>query len=370
VNEDRTGFVAHASNPSFGTEAVVGRITCDRWRLLFQSPTLTLEIPLTRLQIAPNDAEGEEAGIFLTDSEKPGWSIYTVETQILQAGPLLQQGHTRHQIKNLRTQVDLRGRLKVTLIVLGSVVVVAVVATMLTGVMVRALVAKIPPKWEQDMGDAALAEYKKEETFIQDAKLLAKLDQAVGPLVSTLPKTASQYKFYLMQHPFPNAFALPGGHVIVTTGLLELAGRPEELAGVVAHEIAHVTQKHEFRKAISSYGPYLIFKLFASGGSGMLGMLGGTSQLLVSQSFSQEYELEADAVGWQTLVDAHIDPRGLAEMLTRLKAFQRGMGLDPGITAFSSHPAVEKRIRRLDDKWRKLKNKSGFIELRPVETPR
>jgi predicted Zn-dependent protease len=220
------------------------------------------------------------------------------------------------------------------------------------------------------MGDAALAELKQEETFISDTKLLAKLDQAVGPLVSALPKTASQYKFYLMQHPLPNAFALPGGHVVVTTGLLEMAARPEELAGVVAHEIAHVTQKHAFREAISSYGPALIFKLFASGGSGLLGMLGGTSELLVSQSFSQEYELEADAVGWQTLVDAHIDPRGLAEMLTKFKALERGMGREPGLTAFNSHPAVEKRIRRLDDKWRKLKNKSGFIELRSLETQR
>ena len=86
--------------------------------------------------------------------------------------------------------------------------------------------------------------------------------------------------------------------------MLELADRPEEVAGVVAHELAHVTQKHGFRKIISDAGPYLIMKIFFGGASGTAGVLGGSSQLLVRQSFSQEYELEADEVGWQYLVAA------------------------------------------------------------------
>jgi predicted Zn-dependent protease len=229
------------------------------------------------------------------------------------------------------------------------------------GIMVRALVAGIPAKWEQDLGNTKMAELKQEETFIQEPKLLAKLDQAVAPLLAALPKNQTPYTFYILDEPLPNAFALPGGHVIVTTRLLELADRPEEIAGVVAHEIAHVTQRHVFRKAISSYGPYLLFKLFAGKRGGLLGLLGGSSGLLVSQSFSQEYELEADAVGWQSLVDAHIDPRGLADMLMKFQAMQRGMGTEPLIQAFSSHPATEKRIRRLEAKWKQLKNKTGFI---------
>jgi predicted Zn-dependent protease len=72
---------------------------------------------------------------------------------------------------------------------------------------------------------------------------------------------------------------------------------------------------------ISAAGPFLIFRTFLGGNSTSL--LGAGSELLVTQGFSQEYELEADAVGFQYLVAAHIDPRGLAEMLGKLEAEER-----------------------------------------------
>jgi len=223
-------------------------------------------------------------------------------------------------------------------------------------------VARIPPQWEQQVGDDLMAELKTTETFVQDPKLLAKLDQGVAPLVRALPNNQLQYKFYLLEERIPNAFALPGGHVVVTTRLLEMSERPEEIAGVVAHELAHVTQKHGFRKIIASAGPYLIFKVFLGNSSGALPILGESSELLVRQSFSQEYELEADDVGWQHLVAAHIDPRGLAEMLRKFQAEQQRVpGAKPQLNAFSSHPATAKRIQRLDAKWEKLKNKSEFV---------
>lgn len=148
---------------------------------------------------------------------------------------------------------------------------------------------------------------------------------------------------------------------------MELAERPEELAAVVAHEIAHVTQRHLFRKVISSAGPLVVCRLFASGRGGAISLLGAGSQLLVAQSFSQEYELEADAVGWDYLVAARIDPRAAPNMLRKLQTAVDKVVKDRGSHAFSSHPATEKRIRRLDAKWKKLKNKTGFIQFDNAE---
>ena len=124
---------------------------------------------------------------------------------------------------------------------------------------------------------------------------------------------------------------------MVTTGLLKLASRPEEVAAAVAHELAHVTQKHSFRQAISSARPFLLFRMFF-GGRGGSGLIGRGSELLVSQSFSQEYELEADAVGWDYLVSAHIYPRSLPELLKKLNSTESKEQASE-IRAFSSHPA-------------------------------
>jgi len=290
--------------------------------------------------------------------------ICTFDSRILQNATLKLQPNTRNQIRELESPGELKRRLTVTFALLAGFGIVALVASILTSIMVRALVAKIPAEFEQQVGDDLMAQLKQHATLIQDPKMIANLDRAVAPLINSLPTNKIQYKFYLMVEPMPNAFALPGGHVLVTTRLMEIADRPEQIAGVVAHELAHVSQKHGFRKIFSSLGPYLIFRVFLGNSAGVLGIIGESSELLVNQSFSQEYELEADDVGWKTLVAAHIDPRGLADMLRKLQNEEQKLRASmPQLHAFSSHPAIQKRIARLEEKWTKLKDKSGFVPL-------
>jgi beta-barrel assembly-enhancing protease len=360
VSGGQHSFVAEAFSAALGGEALAGRIVLDRRRLRFESPAFTLEILLTQLQI---DMDESTAGrICFRDPGHQDWTICTFDPRILEHGALRQQPHTRSQIRELQGSSELKRRLKLTLGVLGAFAVVAIMVSVLTGMMVRALVARVPLRWEQELGDKLLQEVKAKKTFLEDARLMARLTNAVAPLVTALPKGELQYRFYIMEERLPNAFALPGGHVVMTTGLMDLADRPEELAGVAAHEIAHVTQRHLFRKIVSSAGPLVICGLFAGGQGGLLGMLGAGSQLLIAQGFSQEYELEADALGWDYLLAARINPRAMPDMLRKLEAAQVSLGKGPEVQAFSTHPATEKRVQRLEARWRRLKNKSGFIQ--------
>jgi beta-barrel assembly-enhancing protease len=156
-----------------------------------------------------------------------------------------------------------------------------------------------------------------------------------------------------------NAFALPGGHIVVSTGLLQLAEMPEELLGVLAHEIAHVTLKHSFRKTVARAGPILVMRIFLGGSRGALGLLGGASALLVNESFSQEYELEADEQGWNYLVTARIDPSGMIRILQKLEREEETTSARSSLSqAFSTHPAMKKRIQRLESKARQLPRKA------------
>jgi predicted Zn-dependent protease len=138
----------------------------------------------------------------------------------------------------------------------------------------------VPAEWEQELGDEAMADLKQQETFIEDAKLQTNLVRAVAPLLGAVPTNALGFKFYILKSSAPNAFALPGGHVVVTTSLLELADRPEEVAGVVAHELAHVTRKHALRKILSSAGPYILCRLFMRGSGGLMGAVAGVPVFL------------------------------------------------------------------------------------------
>ncbi len=359
MTEDNLTFEGYVSHPSLGIEVVWGRIVFEGWRLQFESERVRLSIPLVSLQIEKEDVEG--GGVVFRNPSQPEWVIHTPDGAILEQGPLLQQPHTRHQIQALQSGKELTRRLKIIGFTLAGFAVLALIVCMLMGMMVRSLVARIPPEWEQELGDKVMAELKQQETFVEDAKLQTNLVQAVAPLLSVVPTNALGFKFYLLRSPLPNAFALPGGHIVVTTSLMTLADRPEDIAGVVAHELAHMTQRHVFRKIIASSGPYILCRLFMRDNSGLLGVLAGSSQLLVCQSFSQEYELEADDVGWDYLVKARVDPRGLAEMLKRLKSARENMKLvQVTPQAFSSHPATDKRIRRLEARWAKLKAKSAF----------
>ncbi len=362
MREDSSTFAAQAFNSVLGVEGLEGRIGFDRLHLQFFSPTAKLELPLARLQIEKDDSAA--CRLCFSSADHPDWVICTFDTRVLQHHSLHEQPNTRNQIRALETPGELKRRLTITLALLGAFGVIALVASLLSGIMVRALVAKIPAEFEQQVGDELMAELKQNMTFVQDPKLMARLESAVAPLINALPRGKVTNQFYLLAEPMPNALALPGGHVLVTTRLFEIAERPEEIAGVVAHELAHVTQRHGFRKIISSLGPFLIFRVFLGNSAGALGVVGESSELLVNQSFSQEFELEADDIGWQSLVTAHIDPRGLTDMLRKLQAEQQKISAAlPQIHAFSSHPATQKRIQRLELKWQKLKDKSGFVPI-------
>src|SRR6185437_9156884 len=160
-------------------------------------------------------------------------------------------------------------------------------------------------------GEEQIAKLRTEGRLIDDTNQIAQLTELAQPLIKALPENRRNLKFYILNDEEPNAFALPGGHVVVHTGLLQMTETPEELLGVLAHEIAHETQQHVIRHRIAAAGQIVIFGLFMQGrhGAGNLFALG--SGLMIYQGFSQEYETEADDVGWKYLVAAKIDPQGM-----------------------------------------------------------
>lgn len=345
---------------------VNGKIFIESRALVFRSDATTITIPIEQLVVEL----GEDGGsIYFGNRESASLRIYTSDASILDARGFGQTGTVRNHLERVATRREIARRLRLTAYVFGFCAVLGWLGVCATHFMVRSLVARVPPEWEQEFGDEKIAELKSEGVLLDDSNRVARLTVLVAPLLRVVPG-GTQFKFHIMASDVPNAFALPGGHIVVNSGLLEIADN-DELVGVIAHESAHITQKHHARKILSSAGPIIIFGTFLHGRNGLMNLAGRGSELMLTQGFSQEYETEADDVGWSYLVAANIDPRGMIGIFRKFKAGE-AKEKQPDILpqAFQSHPALNKRIARLEAKWKRLPHHDGFLELDSVDLRR
>ncbi|MFN3615031.1 MAG: M48 family metalloprotease, partial [Rubrimonas sp.] len=179
-------------------------------------------------------------------------------------------------------------------------------------------------------------------------------------LAQTTEQPNAPWTFTLLDSPIVNAFALPGGYVYVTRGLVALANDEAELAGVIGHEIGHVTAGHNMqrqeRSQIAQAGvlaAVLGAAVLGAGGEMIdaVGQLTGAAAQGLVASYSRAQELEADRLGVTYLARAGFDPRAQADFLRsmqaqdQLSARLRGQAYDPTrVDFFSTHPATGERI--------------------------
>lgn len=149
------------------------------------------------------------------------------------------------------------------------------------------------------------------------------------------------YKWYVAEDPGINAFAVPGGYVVVNTGLIQAADSAEEVAGVLAHEVQHVELRHTLKNMMHTLGLRAALALaLGDVGSGALGdMAANLSEL----KFSRELESEADTNGLAALRRAGIAPQGMVSFFDKLS---REQGATPP-ALLSTHPASQERMRAL-----------------------
>ncbi len=359
-------FEAFIVYPDAGSEAVAGRLSVDRRQLLFQTEGLDCKIPLEQLEVRLG--RGNDSRVYFWDRRHSGATLITEDDSVLECAALLQSRPVRSQLEAILSRRELGRRLRITLYCFAACALIACLVSLAMGVMVRSLAADVPPRWEKTFGDEQIQELRSKLVFVDDSNQVARLTALAAPLIKAVPAGQTQFTFHVVESEYPNAFALPGGHIVITTALLRLADRPEEVLGVMAHEMAHITQHHHARKIISAAGPLVIFGIFLHSRDQTLAVLSSGSGLLVTQGFSQDYELEADDFGWKYLVTANIDPHGMIDMFKKLKAFDAQSKVGNLLPqAFSSHPALDKRIARLERRWQKLPHQSGFLPLAPLD---
>jgi Zn-dependent protease with chaperone function len=356
----KQSFEAYAIHPDNGNELAHGEISFSSQALKFQAREITWEIPLHHL-VAEVRVDDEER-ITLTDPGQPGLEIFADDFSLLDCLDIPALAQARSKLTARLQKREINRRLKILAYCLGVIVVMTWFGGVATRFMVRSIAARVPASWDQRFGSNAMVEFRAEEKFIDDTNAIARLAEVAQPLLQVLPKQPNGYQFHIVEDEEANACALPGGHIVVNTGLLKMVDRPEQLLGVIAHEMAHVTEHHAYRHEISMAGPFMVFKMFLGSSSSSGAILSGGTALILNADFSQEFENEADVKGWDYLVAANIDPRGMIETFEKFKKLS-GDDVQFLPQSLQSHPSLDKRIKQLERKWSKLKLKAGFVVL-------
>jgi Zn-dependent protease with chaperone function len=364
----RDTFPALASLAEFGGGMQPGHLSVHSHAIRFESKGRTVEWPLAEVQVQLGGHDGRQ--IFLSRVGQPQSCISTGDFSVLDH-EVLRFGPLQEQVARLRQQSK---ALPIGWLVCGGlflVLVLGVVGLFLQkGRLSRSLAAQVPLAWETQLGESIYAQVSRTSTLLTNhVAFNNQLRVVTNALLPAIRDSAILFQFHIVEDTNLNAFAVPGGQVFINTGLLQAVKRPEELAGVLAHEVAHVTRRHGLRKVIENAGMSLLIRALLGDAEGLLAAAGNTSQFLLNQSFSRDFEREADEVGWDYLVSAGIDPRGMIDFFETMKREQEKSSTGRAANLFpilSTHPATDERMERLQKRWNATPNKGGFRPLPSV----
>lgn len=212
-----------------------------------------------------------------------------------------------------------------------------------------ALAGRIPVAQEAAIGKGVFASMKATLKLRDEGPAAAAVRELGAKLTAG---SRYQYEFHVTEDKTINAFALPGGVVVVNTGLLAAAKRPEELAGVLAHEVQHVELRHSLRSMVKELGLRGLWAAFTGDLGGT--MAGQAAFKLTTLRFSRDAESDADSHGFNTLVRLEVDPKGMVDFFGTMG---KAEGASPPAW-LSTHPASEARQKVLQTKLDALGTRS------------
>lgn len=230
-------------------------------------------------------------------------------------------------------------------------------------------VSVISPKMERALGKKHDAILIKKMGYYRDPFLQKYVEKVGKKITSMVNRKAYTFHFKVVDDHRENAMALPGGFIYITRGMLAALNSEAELAGVLGHEIAHVTQRHGARQMTKVLGAQIL-SIVAAGAGAIAGGGAVGPAITVAQAISanilnghgRAFELDADAKGLYYAWKAGYDPREAAKFMRRLRQLERLRGI--GYHGFgATHPGSTLRILKLDEISQTLVRSPGNLKV-------
>lgn len=347
-------YLGQVLNPEWGEDYFQGMVRCHARGIQIECTEGDLLLPYSELVVDPFN--GHENQVYFSHPAFPGAWIVVETPQILNEPAILERPSIKRQIRGFKIQspenADSKNKnpsaafssLKWVGIFFGVIAVISLgVQLLLTGV-----IGIISPSLEVEIGKISLENFLESHSATPfESRERDYVETITKNIYSTLPEQTYQYKITFVEDKTPNAFALPGGFIVVTSGLLKFVGEDvNKLAGVLAHEISHVEKRHGLRTLVNTTGPTLIIQSIIGNDAGIISLVTKSSLMLSGMSYSRKMEFEADEMAVDLLIGAGYDPIGLKAFLLQLN-FLSGDGVPEFL---STHPATDARIKRLNQK--------------------
>lgn len=210
------------------------------------------------------------------------------------------------------------------------------------------------PEVDRKIGEETAKSVEEQIGLIDDKALGEYLERVGQRVAAALPARQFTYKFSVVDQIEPNAFAVPGGYVYVSRGLLALAKSEDELAGVLAHEIQHVERRHSVKQMRKEFGLGLLAlpgQIVGGIVSEDLATLAGKPFEAVAAGYSRDQEREADTLGQPLAAAAGYDPKAMAAILDRMERFIGTLTSEKRSPSFfDSHPTTPERVGTLNQR--------------------
>ncbi len=271
-------------------------------------------------------------------------TLYLKNLDVIRAFRQMAPDHMSRPLEQAAEQVrQARQRHRVVWgVVSGTVLVVVLGLWFGSDALVELAVNRIPVEWEQKLGESAYREFLAGQDVTKDGLAVAAVEEMTQRLASHVPNNPYRFEVTVVKSDVVNAFALPGGYVVVFTGLMKKADSPEEVAGVLAHELNHVLQRHGLERIIKQLGFVAVVSIVLGNPPGLGGVMKQLGVELMTLKFGRTQETEADTTGLDLLYRAKINPEGMITFFQRLAEKDEGR-----VEWLSTHPMSSARADHL-----------------------
>jgi Zn-dependent protease with chaperone function len=273
-----------------------------------------------------------------------GRTLYLKNPDVIRAFRETAPDHLGLPLAKVAEQVrQVRHRRRLAWGVVGGVILATVLGLWLgSDLFVEIAVSRIPVEWEQKLGESAYRDFLSHQEVMKEGPAVAALGEMAQRMTAQIPDNPYKFEVTVVKSDVVNAFALPGGYVVVFTGLMKKAESGEEVAGMLSHELNHVLQRHGLERIVKNLGLMTVAAIVFGNQQGLVGMMKQLGVELFTLKFGREQETEADLTGLQLLQRAKIDPSGMIRFFERLSEKDEGR-----MEWLSTHPMSAARAERL-----------------------